>query len=182
MISERDAIEACKAGNKEMYRHLVEKYKERAYYTALMYTKNRDDALDLSQEAFYRAYKALATFDNSKNFYTWFYKILKNICLNFVTRHKKHSPLADEHESGSVLISTEDNPEEIFEQNEQSALLWQALERLKEKDREILILKEFNNLSYQEIAEALNIPLGSVMSRLYYARKRVLKEWEKLND
>lgn len=181
MISEQEVIAACQSGKKDMYRHLVEKYKERAYYTALLYTKNRDDALDLSQEAFYRAYKALNTFDNSRNFYTWFYQILKNLCINFVTRKKKHSALAEEHETGAVVTSSDRNPEEIFELNERNALLWQALNRLNEKDREILILKEFNNLSYKEIAEALEIPLGSVMSRLYYARKRVLKEWEKLN-
>jgi len=181
MMTEQEAIQACQAGESAMFKVLVDKYKTQAYYTALLYTKNRDDALDLSQEAFYRAYQALPGFDTTRNFYTWFYKILKNLCINFVTRKKPQAAISDEHDAGVVLSSTEAPPDEIFEKNERSALLWRAMERLPEKDREILILKEFNELSYQEIAEALDIPMGSVMSRLYYARKKLLKEWEKVN-
>lgn len=165
-----------------MYRVLVEKYKTRAYYAALMYTHNRDDALDLSQEAFYRAYKALNKFDTTKNFYTWFYKILKNISINYVTRRKTHNQVSADSENRPELVSGEANPEEIFERSEQSRLLWEAINRLKENDREIIILKEFQEMSYQEIAETLKIPAGSVMSRLYYARKRLLNEVEHINE
>ena len=182
MKTDREAIIACRAGDKEMYRILVERYKTRAYYAALMYTHNRDDALDLSQEAFYRAYKALDSFDNSKKFYTWFYKILKNICINFVTRKRTHNQVSADEENRPELISSGLNPEQILEQSEQSELLWKAIHQLKEKDREIIILKEFQEMSYQEIADVLNIPQGSVMSRLYYARQRLLKEVEYLND
>ena len=182
MKTDSEAINACRAGDKEMYRVLVERYKIRAYYAALVYTHNRDDALDLSQEAFYRAYKALDTFDNTKKFYTWFYKILKNICINFVTRKRTHNQVSVDLENGPDLVSAGPNPEEILERSEQSELLWQAIHQLKENDREIIILKEFQEMSYQEIAEVLNIPLGSVMSRLYYARQRLLKEVECLND
>ena len=182
MISEKDAILACQAGKTEMYRTLVEKYKSRAYYTALMYTKNRDDALDLSQEAFYRAYRALNRFNPDKNFYTWFYKILRNVCLNFITRKRENVPISDGTNPGAVLSETDGQPDEIFERNERSAAIEKALNHLKEKDREIIILKEFDGMSYNEIAEVLAIPLGSVMSRLYYARKKLLKELEYLNE
>ena len=182
MATDQEIVTACRAGEKEMYRELVERYKVRAYYAALMYAKNRDDALDLSQEAFYRAYKALNSFDTDKNFYTWFYRILKNVCINFVTRKKIHNQVSADREEMPELISADANPEELFESNEQSQILWQAINQLKEKDREIIILKEFQEMSYQEIAEALDIPQGSVMSRLYYARKRLLKEVEHLND
>jgi len=180
--TDQEAINACRAGDKEMYRVLVERYKTRAYYAALMYTHNRDDALDLSQEAFYRAYKALDRFNNSKNFYTWFYKILKNICINFVTRKKTHNQVSADREDRPELVSSAPNPEEILERSEQSELLWKAIHELKEKDKEIIILKEFQEMSYQDIAEVLNIPQGSVMSRLYYARQRLLKEVEYLSD
>lgn len=182
MKTDREAILACRAGNKDMYRFLVDKYKSRAYYAALMFTHNRDDALDLSQEAFYRAYKALDRFDVDKNFYTWFYRILKNICINFSTRKKTHNQISMHQETTPDLVSREANPEEILEQSEQSKLLWNAINNLKENDREIIILKEFQELSYQEISEVLGIPEGSVMSRLYYARKRLLKEVEYLNE
>lgn len=176
-MSDSEAIIACNQGHKEMYRHLVEKYKTRAYYAALMYTRNREDALDLSQEAFYRAYRALPDFDTGKNFYTWFYKILKNLCINFVTRHKQHNELPESTQDFSVK-----NPLELLEQNERSRAVWLGLQHLKEKDREIIILKDFEDMSYQEISEILEIPLGSVMSRLYYARKKLLIELEYLNE
>ncbi|HID39147.1 MAG TPA: sigma-70 family RNA polymerase sigma factor, partial [Calditrichaeota bacterium] len=86
--NEREAILACQSGQTEAYRFLVEKYKTRAYFTALMFTQNRDDALDLSQEAFVHAYRAIDHFDPQKNFYTWFYRILKNLCINYVNRLK----------------------------------------------------------------------------------------------
>ena len=182
MKTDNEIIIACQAGKKEMYKVLVDKYKNRAYYAALMYTHNRDDALDLSQEAFYRAYKALNSFDTTRNFYTWFYRILKNICINYTTRRKTHNQVSSDSEYSPELISREPNPEEIFEKNEQSEILWQAINQLKENDREIIILKEFQEMSYQEIADTLDIPVGSVMSRLYYALKRLLKEVELINE
>lgn len=182
MKTDNEVILACRSGEKEMYRILVDKYKSRAYYAALMYTHNRDDALDLSQEAFYRAYRALDTFDTTKNFYTWFYRILKNTCINFVTRRKTHNQVSADSEDRPELVSSDLNPEQIFEQSEQAEMLWMAINQLNEKDREIIILKEFQEMSYQEIADTLNIPQGSVMSRLYYARKRLLKEVELINE
>lgn len=178
-ISDREAILACLQGNVQMYRHIVERYKERAYYLALMYTKNREDALDLSQEAFYRAYRALKDFDPSRSFYSWFYSILKNLCINFVNHNKRKVRLDESRQYETENL--QDQPEKIFEQNERSALVWQGINQLSEKDREIIIMKDFNDFSYQEIAEALNIPVGSVMSRLYYARKRLMKKLQELN-
>ena len=181
-MTDREAIVACQSGNTDMYKILVEKYKIRAYYAALMYTHSRDDALDLSQEAFYRAYRAINNFDTNKNFYTWFYRILKNICINYATRKKTHKQISADTEDSPDLVSQNPNPEEVFEQSEQARLLWHAINHLKEKDREIIILKEFQEMSYEEIAETLNIPIGSVMSRLYYARKRLLNEVEYLDE
>ena len=177
---EREAILACQAGNKTAYRYIVEKYKTRAYYAALMYTKNREDALDLSQEAFYRAFKAIKRFDTKRNFYTWFYKILKNICLNFIQFKKVRANSSDEFDENTMrpVDASISRPDEIFEKSEQSEYIWKAIDSLNENDREIIILKEFDDMSYQEIADTLNIPIGSVMSRLFYARKKLLKKLE----
>jgi RNA polymerase sigma-70 factor (ECF subfamily) len=180
IAEERETILACQAGNKKAYRYIVEKYKTRAYYAALMYTKNREDALDLSQEAFYRAYKAIKRFDTSRNFYTWFYKILKNICLNFIQFKKVRANSSDEFDETTMqpVDSSISRPDEIFEKSEQSEYIWRAIDSLNDNDREIIILKEFDDMSYQEIADTLNIPIGSVMSRLFYARKKLLKKLE----
>jgi RNA polymerase sigma-70 factor (ECF subfamily) len=181
--SEIEAISACQAGKKEAYKYLVEKYKTRAFYAALLYTKNRDDALDLSQDAFIKAFRAINTFDISRNFYTWFYKILKNVCLNYVQFKKVRAQTSDGLDETILTPANNqvERPDEIFEKSEESDLLWKAIDDLNEKDREIIILKEFNEMSYQEIADILDIPIGSVMSRLYYARKKLLKKLECLN-
>jgi RNA polymerase sigma-70 factor (ECF subfamily) len=180
IAEEREAILACQAGNKKAYRFIVEKYKTRAYYAALMYTKNREDALDLSQEAFFRAYKAIKRFDTTRNFYTWFYKILKNICLNFIQFKKVRAKSSDEFDETTMrpADSAITRPDEIFERSEQSEYIWRAIDSLNDNDRDIIILKEFDEMSYQEIADTLNIPIGSVMSRLFYARKKLLKKLE----
>lgn len=178
MDEEQQAIKDCQLGRTESYRLLVEKYRTRAYYAALMITGNREDALDLSQEAFYKAFKAIKTFQAGRNFYTWFYKILKNLCINHYKRIKRRSIVfsdADESEGPSLYLSSAANPAEVFEENEMRDFLWKGLMKLKKEDREIIILKEFQEMSYKEISEVQNIPLGSVMSRLFYARKKLAK-------
>lgn len=176
MTEEQMAIARCKKGQSESYKFLVDKYKSRAYHAALILTGNAEEALDMSQEAFYRAYKAIGSFDLEKNFYTWFYRILKNLCINHFHRRKKRSvSFSDiEEKAGDRLFASDTpKPDEIFEANEMREKLWEAINQLKPQDKEIIILKEFNEFSYKELAEALDIPIGSVMSRLYYARQRL---------
>ncbi len=177
------AITDCQMGKKESYRILVDKYKTRAYYAALVYTGNSEDALDLSQEAFFRAYKSIKSFEKGKSFYTWLYRILRNLCINHYHRIKKRSVVFSDVEAqkGSELtIPAISRPDEIFEEHEMREVVWQALNSLPEKDREILILKEYQELSYKEISEVLDIPIGSVMSRLYYARQKLATSLEGL--
>jgi len=178
MNEEQQAIKDCQLGKTESYRYLVEKYKARAFYAALLFTGNREDALDLSQEAFFRAFKAIKSFKIDRNFYTWFYKILKNICINHYKRIKRRSVVfsdADESEGSTLYLSPLATPDEIFEEHEMREALWKGLMQLKKEDREIILLKDFQEMSYKEIAEILNIPLGSVMSRLYYSKKKLAK-------
>ena len=177
MDEDQQAISECQMGKIDSYRFLVEKYKIQAYQVALMYTGNRDDALDLSQEAFCRAFRSIRSFQSGKNFYTWLYEIIKNICINHYHRRKRNLPLdaVQQKEILNEQISPAPRPDEIFEEHEMRSQLWTAINKLKAQDREIIILKEFNGLSYAEISTILDIPLGSVMSRLYYARQRLAK-------
>jgi RNA polymerase sigma-70 factor (ECF subfamily) len=185
MDEDQQAIKDCQLGKTESYRILVEKYKTRAFYAALLITGNREDALDLSQEAFFKAFRAIKTFQTGRSFYTWYYKILKNLCINHYKRVKRRNVVfsdADELGSGrpSLYLSSTANPAELFEKNEMRDLLWKGLMQLKKEDREIIILKEFQELSYKEISEILTIPVGSVMSRLFYARKKLASLMEDL--
>jgi len=146
---------------------------KRAYFTALGFTGSHESALELSQEAFIRAYKNYNKFNPDRKFFTWYYKILKNLCLNFIRDSKKYNNV-------SFLDSTDNlpansTPQQDLERDETGKLVQEALLKLNFEDREIIILKEFQGLSYKEISELLNLPEGTVMSKLFYARKKLLK-------
>jgi RNA polymerase sigma-70 factor (ECF subfamily) len=148
-----------------------------AFYVAYGYTGNAEDARDLSQEAFIKAYQARARFDEARPFYPWLYRILKNHCLNFVTRGRHHVSLDDENEHREIA-SPAATALENMEENERKRLVRAAIDRLSDDHREIIVLKNFKEHSYKEIADLLGIPIGTVMSRLFYARQalRVLIE------
>ena len=169
-------------GDKQAYGVLVNKYMKRAYVTALGFVGNHEGALDLSQEAFVRAYKAIGHFDAEKNFFTWFYRILKNLSLNFVRdRSNRARPFSEINET--KLRTMRDNAQDtaaLAEQNEQRELVWKAINALKANEKEIILLKDFQELSYKEIADILGCPLGTVMSRLYNARKSLKEKLERL--
>lgn len=148
-----------------------------AYFTALGFVGNREDARDLSQDAFVKAFEAKDRFDADKPFFPWFYRILKNHCLNFLKRRVKgHESLYFEDQPGKErYTSSTPSPLEKLEKAERLRILRAAIDRLSVEHKEVIILKNFKGYSYAEIAELLEIPIGTVMSRLYYARK-VLKE------
>lgn len=177
MESERDIILKWKKGDKRAFEHLVRRYMTEAYFTALGFVGNREDARDLSQDAFVKAFEAKDRFDADKPFFPWFYRILKNHCLNFLKRRVKgHESLYFEDQPGKErYTSSTPSPLEKLEKAERLRILRAAIDRLSVEHKEVIILKNFKGYSYAEIAELLEIPIGTVMSRLYYARK-VLKE------
>jgi len=147
---------------------------KKAYFSALGFVGAHDDAVELSQEAFIRAFRNYKSFDKSKKFFTWYYKILKNLCLNYIRDSKKHKQ--NSFLEGIENIESIDNPAKSLEQQELKINIQEALLALNDADREIIILKEFQNISYKEIAELMEIPIGTVMSKLYYARKRLAEK------
>jgi RNA polymerase sigma-70 factor, ECF subfamily len=164
--------------SKAEFEILVKKNMKRAYFSALAIIGSHDAAMDLSQEAFVKAYKHFNKFDRSMNFFTWYYKILRNLCLNFIRDSKRKREIS--------FIKAENIFEESFESYEREELkrnLEESLMELNEENREIISLKEFELMSYKEISEALEIPIGTVMSKLFYARKKLAgKLKEKYND
>ena len=183
--SERDLILRAQAGETEAFGELVRRYMRRAYYGALGLVGNHEDALDLSQEAFARAYRARARIDPELPFYTWLYQILRRLCFNFVRDrrsrrdklHQASSWLADE--AGTRVGETD--PQRAVETTELRERVRAAIEQLPAREREVLVLKEFEGLRYREIAVLLGIPDGTVMSRLYTARKRLAAAMEELS-
>lgn len=181
--TEKDAefIKKAKEGNKNAYGEIVKLYMKRAYFSALSIVGSHDDALDLSQEAFIRAYRSIKVFDTDKIFYTWYYKILRNLCLNHLrnksNRANKFSEILEDLEN---INDDNHNTEKMIEQNETKKIVWEAIWKLTPEDREIITAKDILNTSYEDIAGLLQVPTGTVMSRLYYARKRLRKIIEEL--
>jgi RNA polymerase sigma-70 factor (ECF subfamily) len=157
------AIRKCQQGDHEAFRHLVETYQKRAVAHAVAILFDRDDAEDAVQEAFVDAFKAIGTFDTSRTFYQWFYVLLRNRCYKLTSRRRATESLEDVH----FLASQPGTDDET------RLALEDALKSLASEEREIISLKYFGGLSYDELATHLQIPRGTVMSRLFYARRRL---------
>jgi len=162
-----------KEGSQIAMRELVEKYKKKAYHLALGMVGNKDEAFDISQEAFIRVYKSAGKFHTDQRFFPWFYSIISNLCLDCLKRRKKWDSRQIDIDENDFLLVAESNPEKIILEKEAARNLRRAIMKLEFADREIIMLKHFRDLSYNEIAVLMNIPRGTVMSRLYYARHKL---------
>jgi RNA polymerase sigma-70 factor (ECF subfamily) len=159
------AIQLLRAGDKEAFRHLVERYQAQAVGHATAILGHREDALDAVQEAFIDAFQALDRFDLSRRFYPWFYTILRNCCYKLAASRKRR-----ETEDTAELELLAPVPDVT---HEETMLLERALRELSPPERELLTLKHLDGLSSEELAERLGVPQGTIMSRLYHARKHL---------
>ncbi len=164
---------------KMAFEEYVKNNMKRAYYSAFGILGSHDAAMEISQSAFIKAYRNFKSFDSKKNFYTWYYTILRNLCLNFIRDNKNRNTTSY---SDQIELKDINETNQSVENQEIKEIIWNALCQLDFEDREIIILKEFENMSYNEISESLNIPKGTVMSRLYYARKKLAKKLEVLRS
>lgn len=172
-------MNATKQGDRAAFDQLVERIRGRAFHTARMLVGSRDDALDLTQEAFMKVFRARDTFRDGEPFLPWFHRILRNTCFSHLRKRGRISKRSisalglDEDAPDYDLIDEAPGPEDRTQDRERSELLHHSFEGLSARDREILALRHFQELSYKEIAEALDIPQGTVMSRLFHARRRL---------
>ncbi|OGC90295.1 MAG: hypothetical protein A2W25_05710 [candidate division Zixibacteria bacterium RBG_16_53_22] len=168
-------------GRVSAFKELVERYQRRTYFFALGMVHNPDDARDLSQEAFVRVLKHLKRFDQKYPFKIWLFHILSNLCKNHLRQRNTHDNVvvgaADDMAS---TIPDHRNPEAALDQIELKSQVWKAIGLLPEKFREIIILSHFQEMTYDQMAQVLEIPRGSVMSRLYYARLKLREILEKM--
>ncbi|HEX5132198.1 MAG TPA: RNA polymerase sigma factor [Candidatus Krumholzibacteria bacterium] len=168
--NEAEIIAGWIRGDKRAYEALVRRHMTDAFMVAYGYAGNAEDARDLSQEAFIKAYLARGRFDPTRPFYPWFHRILRNHCLNFVQRGRRNLSI-DADDFHREIPSPRPNALEDIESAERKRIVHAAIARLSDDHREIIVLKTFRDLSYREISEALEIPIGTVMSRLFYARQ-----------
>jgi RNA polymerase sigma-70 factor (ECF subfamily) len=178
-------LTAAARGDRESFGRIVRGYRERALASAMGLVHNEEDARDLSQEAFVRAWKALDRFHPGRPFYPWFYRILRNVCLNHLERRGRQREVSLEHlvEDESVPFRAPGRgPAEQAERAEVAAITRRAIAALPPRQREILTMYHYDEMGYADIAEALEIPIGTVMSRLFHARRALAEALTPLLD
>lgn len=163
---DRELVGRCLRGDWSAFEPLVSRYERVLFSVALRLVGHYEDARDATQNAFVRAYQHLETFDPERKFFSWIYRILVNECLNLKRARHVDEPLAD-------TFRTEGGAFEAVAAAEQHDRIQRALLALTEEYREVVVLRHFAELSYEEIAEALGVPDKTVKSRLFSARKRL---------
>jgi len=180
-MDELKIIESCLLGNTQIFFRLIDNYKNMVYNLAYRMSNNSQEAEDISQEAFLRAYQSLAHFNPSYKFSTWIYQITLNIIrdrfkkkeLNYVSLD---APVeTDDSEFYHQPADFTNNPEQIMAQKEDAQAIQQAIYSLPLKYREVLVLRHLQDLSYIEISNILKLPSGTVKIRLYRAREQLRK-------
>lgn len=177
-IDESVLIQRCRGGSKDAYGAIVNKYMKDAYFIALGLVGNREDALDLSQEAFIRAYTNIRSLNLNWGFFPWFYQILRNLCFSHLRKRRSRPSCsldAITEQTGASFESDCAAPETAIQTKELRSQIWQAIAKLDEKHREVIVLRHFRNLSYEQMSKVLFCSVGTVTSRLYHARMK-LKE------
>ncbi|HET9316899.1 MAG TPA: sigma-70 family RNA polymerase sigma factor [Vicinamibacteria bacterium] len=161
---DREAIEACRQGEREAFDRLVERYQRDVYRLCYRYVNNHQDANDMAQEAFLKAYRALSKFRGDSAFSTWLYRIAVNTCLNFrAARRAPQEELSEHLADGAAGVA------ERLQADEQSARVREAVARLPQKQRATLILKIYHDLTHEEVARALGSSVGTVKANLFHA-------------
>ena len=161
---DRRDVEACRAGEREAFDRLVERYQRDLYRLCYRYVNNHHDANDMAQEAFIKAYKAIGGFRGDSAFSTWLYRIAVNTCLNFKALRR---PIQEE--LGDALPAPGKGAFAGVEADEESQRVREAVTRLPEKLRATLILKVYHDLTHEEVAQVLGSSVGTVKANLFHA-------------
>ena len=177
--TEARLVEEARTGSAEAFREIVETYHERLYTVVMRIVQDRADAEEITQETFFRAYRNLASFQADSALYTWLYRIAVNAAVDLSKKNlrRRHLSLDDEDRSFKGSIPDEGpTPMQSLERSELVSLVQEGIEALPERYRVILTLREYGDMSYEQLTEALHLPKGTVESRLFRARIK-LRDW-----
>ena len=176
-------IDEALAGNAGSFGELVRKYQDRLFNTMVHVVGSREEAEDVVQDAFVQAFVKLQTFQGTSAFYTWLYRIAFNLSVSRRRRKRPETSVdAAREASGSEPIDRSDSPTDRIEREESIQQIHCALEALSQEQRTILVLREMDGHCYEEIAEILDLPLGTVRSRLHRARLQLREELKEMID
>ncbi|HVU99821.1 MAG TPA: sigma-70 family RNA polymerase sigma factor [Verrucomicrobiae bacterium] len=179
-IEESVLVERAREGDLDAYDQLVRRYQERIYATLYHMTSNHEDANDLAQEAFIKAFHALKSFKGGSSFYTWVYRIAVNKTINFLKQRKNKQQMSlddldfnAEHDPDLVALISDKTPRREVNLSELQEKLNVALQKLSEPHRLVVTLHDVQGLSHEEIAKIVGCNIGTVRSRLFYARQQL---------
>ena len=177
--TDKEIIERVKGGEKEAYDLLVLKYQQRVINLISRFVKNHSDALDVSQETFIKAYRALPNFRGDSAFYTWLYRIAVNTAKNHLTVQSRKITKSDydvaeiEQIEGNMSLTEQTTPESLLAKDELQETILKTIENLPEDLKSAIMLREIEGLSYEGIAEVMECPVGTVRSRIFRAREMI---------
>lgn len=176
-MNDKQVIERVLGGDNGAFEMLILKYQSQIFYTALNIVKNKEYAEDICQDAFLKAYEKLDTLQDREHFYSWLKRIAVNLSLNHYEKDKRMVDVEDEDDDVDYFerLTTGECPEDFIIKDELRKYVRFFVDALPERLRTVVILREVEDLSYEEISEMLHIPLGTVRSRLFNARQ-IVKE------
>src|SRR4051812_20525091 len=179
-IEESELVKRARKGDLNAYDQLVQRYQERIYATVYHMTSNHEDANDLAQEAFIKGFQALKSFKGGSSFYTWVYRIAVNKTINFLKQRKNRSQMSlndldfnAEHDPDLVALISDKTPRREAALSELQEKLNEGMQKLSESHRLVVTLHDVQGLSHEEIATIMGCNIGTVRSRLFYARQQL---------
>jgi RNA polymerase sigma-70 factor (ECF subfamily) len=190
-VDDRELVESARKGDRDAFRTLFERYHRRAYALAFGVLRHPDDALDVVQDAFIKAHKYLDKFEGNSSFYTWLYRIVMNLAIDHLRKHRRHKPVELDEQHLEEGATGDDsllpkilggNPGRALLDKEIRARIDQALGQLSENHRAVLVMRELEGLSYEEMAQTMGCSKGTIMSRLFHARKNMQRQLVDLVD
>jgi RNA polymerase sigma-70 factor (ECF subfamily) len=191
-VDDHELVDSARRGDRDAFRTLFQRYHRRAYALALGVVRSPDDALDVVQDAFIKAHRYLDKFEGTSSFYTWLYRIVMNLSIDHLRKHKRARPVElDERqlEAGDHVLDDSllprilgGNPGRALLDKEIRGRIDAALDTLSENHRAVLVMRELDGLSYEEMAATMACSKGTIMSRLFHARKNMQRQLGDLVD
>ena len=181
-VSELDLVKRCQAGDTEAFDQLVTRYRTRVFGMIYNMVHSEQDAWDLAQDSFLKAWKSIGRFRSQSSFYTWIYRIVTNVTIDWLRKKQVKGSgaefddaiqLKDIDPASRTVPKADALPHQRMEQREIRARIDDAIAQLSPEHRAVILMKETEDMQYHEIAEALGCSIGTVMSRLFYARKKL---------
>ena len=177
-ISEKEIIERVLGGDANAFEELVLRYEKTVYSLAVRMVSDREDAADMTQEAFIKAYNSLSSFRGDSRFSVWLYRITTNVCLDFLRSKSRKQQVSltvsdDDEDAQLDIPDPKADPEQQLIKKISMQSVEEGLKTLPDKQRQILVMRELGGMSYAEIGKALSLEEGTVKSRIFRARKRL---------